>query len=474
MENFTLSFIALTASIVAIICIRYTIRLSNYLKEFIKTSKQISNKEFHSRLNIDARGELGELSKNFNNMIDIMNSKIEEVEYNHLQMTSILKSISHGILAVDIDGNIMLINEAAKSILKCNENESIEGKNINSTIHESNILKEIVLFKGSKESKYVEITTDDEVVYSINLDPIYLQDVNNVIIGSIINIKDITEKVKLENMRTDFVANVSHELKTNLDPIYLQDVNNVIIGSIINIKDITEKVKLENMRTDFVANVSHELKTPLTYISGFVETLKLNENIDISTRNRFLRIIETESDRLKRLIDDILLLSFIEKKESKSLELVSIYEVFMEVYDMTNYFAKSKNIDVSYKFNDESISILSNRDYIKQIFLNLVDNAIKYTPDNKSVCVEVDYDQNNLVIKVIDNGIGIPKEDINRIFERFYRVDKARSREVGGTGLGLAITKHIVKNLGGTIVVKSELGVGTEFTVKIPKKNFLK
>ena len=121
MENFTLSFIALTASIVAIICIRYTIRLSNYLKEFIKTSKQISNKEFHSRLNIDARGELGELSKNFNNMIDIMNSKIEEVEYNHLQMTSILKSISHGILAVDIDGNIMLINEAAKSILKCNE-----------------------------------------------------------------------------------------------------------------------------------------------------------------------------------------------------------------------------------------------------------------------------------------------------------------------------------------------------------------
>lgn len=427
MENFTLSFIALTASIVAIICIRYTIRLSNYLKEFIKTSKQISNKEFHSRLNIDARGELGELSKNFNNMIDIMNSKIDEVEYNHLQMTSILKSISHGILAVDIDGNIMLINEAAKSILKCNENESIEGKNINSTIHESNILKEIVLFKGSKESKYVEITTDDEIVYSINL-----------------------------------------------DPIYLQDVNNVIIGSIINIKDITEKVKLENMRTDFVANVSHELKTPLTSISGFVETLKLNENIDISTRNRFLGIIETESDRLKRLIDDILLLSFIEKKESKSLELVSIYEVFMEVYDMTNYFAKSKNIDVSYKFNDESISILSNRDYIKQIFLNLVDNAIKYTPDNKSVCVEVDYDQNNLVIKVRDNGIGIPKEDINRIFERFYRVDKARSREVGGTGLGLAITKHIVKNLGGTIVVKSELGVGTEFTVKIPKKNFLK
>ncbi len=162
-------------------------------------------------------------------------------------------------------------------------------------------------------------------------------------------------------------------------------MNNVIIGSIINIKDITEKVKLENMRTDFVANVSHELKTPLTSISGFVETLKLNENIDVATRNRFLGIIESESDRLKRLIDDILLLSFIEKNETKSLELVNIYEIFMEVYEMTDYFAKSKNINVSYKFSDQSISILSNRDYIKQIFLNLIDNAIKYTPENNNV-----------------------------------------------------------------------------------------
>ncbi len=137
---------------------------------------------------------------------------------------------------------------------------------------------------------------------------------------------------------------------------------------------------------------------------------------------------------------------------------------------MTDYFAKSKNINVSYKFSDQSISILSNRDYIKQIFLNLIDNAIKYTPENNNVYVEVYYDKNNLVIKVGDNGIGIPKEDINRIFERFYRVDKARSRDVGGTGLGLAIIKHIVKSLDGTINVKSELGQGSEFIITIPKK----
>ena len=127
MDNVVLIFITLMASTVSIICIRYNIRLRNYLKVFIETSKQISNREFHPRLNIDARGELGELSKNFNDMIDIMNSKIEEVEYNHLQMTSILKSISHGILAVDIDGNIMLINEEAKRILKCDKYEIIEA-----------------------------------------------------------------------------------------------------------------------------------------------------------------------------------------------------------------------------------------------------------------------------------------------------------------------------------------------------------
>ena len=423
MDNFFMIFITLMSSTIAILCIRYTIRLRNYLKAFIKISKQISKKEFHARLNVDVKGELGELSRNFNEMIGIMNSKIEEVEYNHLQMTSILKSISHGILAIDIDGNIMLINEEAKRILKCDKCETIEGKNINHIIKEKIILKEILLFKGSKESKHIEITNDDEIVYSINL-----------------------------------------------DPIYLQDIDNVIIGSIINIKDITEKVKLENMRTDFVANVSHELKTPLTSISGFVETLKLNENIDLATRNRFLGIIESESDRLKRLIDDILLLSFIEKKETKSMELVDIYEVFMEVYDMTSYFAKSKNIDVSYKFENKDIKILSNRDYIKQIFLNLVDNAIKYTHENKNIWIEVEDKNNNLIISVKDNGVGIPKEDLSRIFERFYRVDKARSRDVGGTGLGLAIIKHIVKNLDGHINVKSELGEGSEFIVTIPKK----
>lgn len=419
-------FVTLMSIIFAILSIRYTVRLRAYLEEFIQVSKKVSNKEFHARLHISAKGELGELARNFNYMIEKMDTTIGEVEYKNIQLKSILKSISHGILAVDINGNILLINEEAKKIIKINPNKSVEGINIHLAIQEEKILEEISKFMGSKKNEESEITINNGTVYKIKL-----------------------------------------------DPVYLQNTSNVIIGSIINIEDITEKVKLENMRSDFVANVSHELKTPLTSISGFVETLKLNENIDAKTRNRFLGIIESESDRLKRLIDDILLLSFIENKDNLPLEKVKLYDVYREVYEMTNYVAKSKNIKVSHEFVDESVYVLSNRDYIKQIFLNLIDNAIKYTPENGIVEVEVSSQYGNIILKIKDNGVGIPREDINRIFERFYRVDKARSRDVGGTGLGLAITKHIVKNLNGFIEVKSELGKGSEFTVTIPQKNFL-
>ncbi len=416
-------FIILVSIIIAIISIRYTVSINRYLKQFRVVSEKVSNKEFHTRLNISAKGGLGELTNNFNNMIETMSNTIEEVEYNHLQLKSILKSISHGILAIDINGNILLINDEAKKIIKSDKNQIVEGKNINFVIKEQRILKEINKFKGSNKNEISNIVMDDETVYNIKV-----------------------------------------------DPIYLQNTVNVIIGSIINIEDITEKVKLENMRSDFVANVSHELKTPLTSISGFVETLRLNENIDNSTRNRFLEIIESESDRLKRLIDDILLLSSIENTESRVLEKINLYETFNAVKDMLSYIAESKDIDFKYEFLETSLYVNSNRDYIKQIFLNLIENAIKYTPSNGQVRVIVASNEKDIIIEVKDNGIGIPKEDINRIFERFYRVDKARSRDVGGTGLGLDITKHIIKSLNGKIEVKSELNKGSEFIVTIPKK----
>lgn len=416
-------FVMLITSALAILLVRYTVTLRRYLKEFTKVSKKVSNKEFHTRFNTYVKGELGELSKNFNYMIQIMDSTIEEVEYKHLQLTSIVKSISHGILAIDVKGNILLINDIAKEMLKCDVKANVEGSNFKFIVKDKNILEIFHKYVGSTQNEVIELDIRDNLVYRIKI-----------------------------------------------DPVYLQDSKHAIIGSIINIEDITELVKLENMRRDFVANVSHELKTPLTSITGFVETLKINDDIDKDTRNHFLDIIEKESNRLKGLIEDILLLSSIENGQDLSYEQVKLFDVFKEVYEITQYIASSKNITASYNFEDKDVHILAVRDNVKQIFLNLVDNGIKYTPENGRIEVLQHYDENkqNIILEFKDNGIGIPKESLNRIFERFYRVDKARSRDIGGTGLGLAITKHMVKSLGGTIEVESILGVGSDFIVTIP------
>ena len=196
----------------------------------------------------------------------------------------------------------------------------------------------------------------------------------------------------------------------------------------------------------------------------------MNENLEVEKRNRFLAIIQKESDRLKRLIEDILLLSSIESNNNLVTEKVFIYDVLKEVYQMINYIAISKNIDLSYNFQDTKVVVEAYGDYIKQLLLNLIDNAIKYTPEGGKVMVNQFTENNEVIIEVIDNGVGIPKEDQNKIFQRFYRVDKARSRAVGGTGLGLAITKHIVNSLKGSISVESELGEGSKFIIRFPKK----
>ena len=414
--------VTLISVVIAIISARYAINVRKYLREIIDVSKRVSNNEHHARMDLGGNGELGEFAKNYNEMIKSLYNTFDELEYKNLQLRSILKSISNGILAIDIEGNILLINDEAKKMINCPKEVMVEGRNISFAIRNELILKQIMMFMGSKVNE-----------------------------KTIINMED------------------GRFLRIKLDPVYLQNNKSIVIGSIVNIEDISERVRAENMRKDFVANVSHELKTPLTSISGFAETLKLNENIDKETRNRFLTIIDGEANRLRRLIEDILTLSFIENDKKEEKEAINLYSVYRRVEDMLMISARTKNISLNCNA-DETIKIAANADYVKQIILNLVDNAIKYTPENGDVNVKIFADKDDAVIKVSDTGMGIPKEDQARIFERFYRVDKARSREIGGTGLGLAITKHIAMNLGGTISVESELEKGSTFTVRIPMK----
>ena len=413
-------FIMLILLIITILLIRYTLSLRTYLKEFMKVSRDISNKQFDSKVRGQMSGEIGEFAKNFNYMIDTINFTIRDITDKNTQLKSIMQSVSHGILAIDTRGKILLINDLAKKMVEGDSYVTAEGKNIRQFIKNELILESVLHNMCSEHSTIIQKNIKNDIIYKIKIDPVHFED-------------------------TD-----------------------AVIGFIINIENITEYAKLENMRKEFVANVSHELKTPITSIQGFIETLKMTDNLDEDTKNRFLTIIENEATRLTRLIDDILLLSTIENKTKKKIEKVDLFEVFEEVHEVINYIAKKKNIKVKYDFENKDIDLWEYSGYIRQILLNIISNAIKYTGENGKVSIKQYIKSEKVFIEVKDNGIGIPEEDIERIFERFYRVDKARSRSVGGTGLGLAITKHMVKALNGNIRVESELGVGSKFIIELP------
>ena len=413
-------FIMLILLIITILLIRYTLSLRTYLKEFMKVSRDISNKQFDSKVRGQMSGEIGEFAKNFNYMIDTINFTIRDITDKNTQLKSIMQSVSHGILAIDTRGKILLINDLAKKMVEGDSYVTAEGKNIRQFIKNELILESVLHNMCSEHSTIIQKNIKNDIIYKIKIDPVHFED-------------------------TD-----------------------AVIGFIINIENITEYAKLENMRKEFVANVSHELKTPITSIQGFIETLKITDNLDEDTKNRFLTIIENEATRLTRLIDDILLLSTIENKTKKKVEKVDLFEVFEEVHEVINYIAKKKNIKVKYDFENKDIDLWEYSGYIRQILLNIISNAIKYTGENGEVSIKQYIKSEKVFIEVKDNGIGIPEEDIERIFERFYRVDKARSRSVGGTGLGLAITKHMVKALNGNIRVESELGVGSKFIIELP------
>lgn len=227
--------------------------------------------------------------------------------------------------------------------------------------------------------------------------------------------------------------------------------------------------KLEKMRSEFVANVSHELKSPLTSIRGFIETLKSVD--DKKTRDKFLDIIYEESERLTRLISDILTLSELENKDTTiNFEKVDIDKGINDIVDIMKPIAQNKNISIKYKnmYGKNDVYINGDRDKFKQMIINLIDNGIKYTNDGGFVDIILNVNNKNAEITIKDNGIGIPEEHIPRLFERFYRVDKARSRNQGGTGLGLAIVKHILLLFKGNISVDSRVGVGTSFKITLP------
>lgn len=378
------------------------------LKNLENVTARIAGGDLNIRVKSLSNDEIGSLGKTFNNMADQLQAKIREVVDKQNRLESILRSMESGVIAVDGDDTVITINPYAKRVFGIRRDIS-----------------------GEKISKYIKD-------YDIN---------------TFLNEEDDSEK------EVKILHPVERELRIKKASI-IDGIDR--IGKVIAVQDISDIKRLENMRSQFVANVSHELKTPLTSIKGFTETLKYVE--DEETRKKFLDIIEKEADRLGRLINDILILSKIESDISGEEDEFLPNKVVDDVINMVKVLADNKNITI--ELDERNYDLLfGDKDRFLQLVLNIVENSIKYSNEGSTVKISSFTKGDNYNLIVEDNGIGIPKEDIPRIFERFYRVDKARKS--GGTGLGLAIVKHIVKTFNGNIKVESVLGVGSKFIIQI-------
>ena len=399
----------------AIMSIWFSLKLSYIIvrpiTDLIFITSRISKGEFHRRVSTLSNGEIGQLAKNFNEMADKLESTLNEVTDKQNRLEAILQSMDSGVIAVDRKNRVIIINPYAKKIFGITKD--IIGQNLLDNIR--NFELENILHQSDDNYKEIRISWPKERELRIKT-------------ADIINAND-------------------H------------------IGTVAVVQDITEVKKLENMRTQFVANVSHELKTPLTSIKGFAETLKYVD--DVETKEKFLNIINEEADRLTRLITDILTLSHIEQQEEVKTEKINVNKIVEDVYNLMKNTADLKGIHLSVKQQNVKI-LIGDTDRFKQMLINLVDNGINYSESGNSVCIGTESKTDGFILWVQDTGVGIAKDQISRLFERFYRVDKARSRSKGGTGLGLAIVKHIVLEFNGKIHVESQLEVGSKFIIEIP------
>jgi len=416
-------FVLLATIIATLLLVTYFVnRELKPLDEVSTFAQKIATGKFGSELTMIREDEIGELVESLNQMSRQLKTFFNEMDHKNSELTSILSSMNHGVIAIDDENYIVHLNDAAKKLLSINSQDDLSGKNILEVYRESFMYDLMVkLDETGMDKARFESRLNDNQIIRVSVNPM------------------------IEN-------------------------KSEITGHIIVLEDITLVKNLEKMRRDFVANVSHELKTPITTIKGFIETIQENEIRDQETLDRFYNIIFEESNRLSRLVSDILVLSQLENSQGiqKEEELLNIHDEVHQIFDLLGIGAKLKEIELMFSGNDNT-KIRFKPDEFRQMMINLVDNAIKYSDPNGKIDVHVDESDDQIAITVSDQGLGIPKKDIDRIFERFYRVDKSRSKEKGGTGLGLAIVKHIIINNNGTIRVESKVGTGTTFYLSFPR-----
>ncbi|PZF89151.1 PAS domain-containing sensor histidine kinase [Listeria ivanovii] len=408
--------------IIAAISVFIARKITRPVKEIIEVSTDLANHKYDSRIHGKNSGELQDLSISVNMLAESLETQMFEIKQNEQRLNAIVQNLVSGVMLINADKQVIMTNRTMYQILGEAE---ITGKPFYEVI------------KSFALSQLIEATFE-------------------------------TKMMKQKEIILYFPREMI--LDASVSPILAE--GGTITGIILLLHDITQIRHLENVRSEFVTNVSHELKTPVTALKGFAETLLDGAMYDEMLLKKFLTIIKEESDRLHRLIIDILALSRIEQNPvAENIEPVDVDDVIEQSARTIFELATEKNIQVSIPEKTiPPVIIETDRDKLQQILINLLSNAINYTPVNGKVEVRLTEHESEVIIEVTDNGIGIPAKDIDRVFERFYRVDKARSRHSGGTGLGLSIVKHLIENCGGRIEVESQEEVGSTFRVTLPKK----
>lgn len=406
-----------------------TRRITKSIGEIADFSKDVAAGNFKKRLFLKEKDELGELGKNISDMAHELSQRLRESDEEKRKIEAILRNMSDGLILTDTKGTILLSNTAIKNIFGVQSD--IEGKTLMESLRNAELMEIAENVVESKERVLREIA--------------------------------ISRPKELYLMAT-------------ATPFYSSHPEKELSGVVLTFHDITRLRKLEEIRKDFVANVSHEIKTPITAIRGFAETLLEGALDDRENAQKFLETIRNHSERLNTLVNDLLTLSRIELGDITITEsFINIDEVVDTVFETLKEKAQSKALYLKKQITPERKEIYADRDRLIQILLNLVDNGIKFTEaggitvtvESKKSKVESE-EKDFIEISVEDTGTGIPKKHLSRIGERFYRVDRARSRELGGTGLGLAIVKHLVKAHGWEMEIESTEGQGTTVHLLCP------
>lgn len=394
------------------------------IKHVTEKAQRMAQGDFSQEVSVKSNDEIGELANMFNLLRLELNKTISEMSNEKNKLETVLRHMADGLIAMDLQGNIIHANQAAIDILKIGSHGPL--------------------------SNY------DQIIEGVLNEGLNLESLRN----------KASSGAKIESFEIGgFIYNLRYDK--------FRDEKGNEIGLILILQDVTQRHKLEYMQMDFVANVSHELKTPLTTIKSYTETLMDSCPEDPKIANDFLQIIDSETDRMARLVRDLLQLSRLEyKQEEMHKQVLNITELLKTSVLKVKLQSEAKFQQLNPLFNQgkEALAYVD-KDRMEQVFMNLLSNAIKYTEPGGRIDVDLRLKEKEIRITVKDNGIGIPKEDLSRVFERFFRVDKARSGGMGGTGLGLSITKQIIEEHEGKILIESVEGKGTTVAIILPFAN---